>query len=91
MQGESKILWHLIVALPIIGYMPEIEKGTPIRVRDVHGHWLERIAMGGVVQGRDFPVVWACRSEERERATREGDEPVGAPWPAEDVEPAVLA
>ena len=47
--------------------------------------------MGGVVQGRDFPVVWACRSEECERAAREGGEPVGTPWPAEDVEPAVLA
>jgi hypothetical protein len=68
-----------------------IAKESPIRVRDVHGHWLERIALGGVVQGRDFPVVWACRPEEWERAVREGDEPVGAPWPAEDVEPAVLA
>jgi hypothetical protein len=71
--------------------MSAIEKGVPVRVRDVHGHWLERVAMDGVVQGRDFPVVWACRPEEWERATREGEEPVGTPWPVEDVESAVTA
>jgi len=68
-----------------------IERGISVRVRDVHGRWLERIAMGGVVQGRDFPVVWACRPEEWVRSARDGDTPVGTPWPAEDVEPAVLA
>lgn len=67
----------------------EISKGLPVRVRDVHGHWLERIALDGVVEGRDFPVVWACRREEWERASRAGEEPIGAPWPAEDVAPQV--
>jgi hypothetical protein len=68
-----------------------IARGTAVRVRDVHGQWLERIAMNTPVQGRDFPVVWACRPEEWERAEREGDVPEGTPWPLEDVEPAVAA
>ncbi|MDX6697695.1 MAG: hypothetical protein QOE65_1092 [Solirubrobacteraceae bacterium] len=69
--------------------MEAIEQGVRIEVRDIHGQWLERIALGGVVDGRDFPVVWACREKEWDAAADEEREADGTPWPAEDVRVAV--
>jgi hypothetical protein len=53
-----------------------IEPGTRVLVRTAFGDELQKVAMTGVVEGHDFPVVWVA--------------PVGAeseadPWPAEDV------
>ncbi len=45
----------------------------------------ERRAITGVVEGHNFPVVWICTSEEWEAARKEHRDPVGLPWPAEDV------
>lgn len=66
--------------------MVTVEPGTLIRVRDVKGELLPRIALSGVeVDGHDFPIVWACTEREWEAATAENREPEGIPWPAEDV------
>ena len=46
---------------------------------------LPRRAVSGVVDGRDFPVVWVCKEDEWERAQVEGRDAEGWPWPAEDV------
>jgi hypothetical protein len=45
------------------------------------GHATMR-ALGGVVQGYDFPVVWVCTPEEYARAESAGAEPDGIPWPS---------
>lgn len=67
-------------------FMYTIEAGVEIEVRDVHGRWLPRRALTGVVEGRDFQVVWACREEDWEAASKDaGREPQRTPWPAEDV------
>jgi hypothetical protein len=62
-----------------------IQQGDEIEVRDVHGRWLQRKALTGVVDGHDFRVVWACRAEEWQAAEAEQRDPEGVPWPAEDV------
>lgn len=64
----------------------EIERGNAVLVRTYEGNQLPRLALTGVIAGHDFPVVWVCRPEEWEAATAEGRDPVGVPWPAEDVE-----
>jgi len=46
---------------------------------------LPRRAISGVVDGKDFPVVWVCKEGEWEEAREQGREPQGWPWPAEDV------
>ncbi len=45
----------------------------------------ERCAITGVVAGYDFPVVWICTADEWDAAKAEQRDPVGLPWPAEDV------
>jgi hypothetical protein len=65
--------------------MSDIEKGDRIAVRDAFGEELERIALGPIEAGFDFPVVWACREEEWQAANAENRDPEGVPWPAEDV------
>ncbi len=52
--------------------MSEIEPGVPVLIRDAFGEWLRRRALTGVIQGADFPVVWACREEEWAAAHAEG-------------------
>jgi hypothetical protein len=65
------------------------QAGDQVEVVDAEGERLPRRALGGVVDGADFPVVWVCREEEWQAAQREGREPDGVPWPAEDVRPRV--
>jgi hypothetical protein len=63
-----------------------IRPGIRVRVRGGSGRKLVKRAVTGVVDGRDFPVVRACSEEEWTLAQREGREPDGVAWPAEDVE-----
>jgi hypothetical protein len=65
--------------------------GDRVEVVDAEGERLRRRALGGVIDGVDFPVVWVCREEEWLAAQREGRDPDGVPWPAEDVHPMVSA
>jgi hypothetical protein len=71
--------------------MSEFRNGDVILVRDGRGHELRKRALGPVRQGGSFEVVWACREEEWQAAQREGREPEGMPWPAEDVSAVVPA
>ena len=52
---------------------------------NARGELGQRVALTGVIAGHDFPVVWVCPAEEWDTAQREGREPEGVPWPAEDV------
>jgi hypothetical protein len=67
--------------------METIEYGDPVLATDATGVPLPKRALGGIVPGDDFAVIWVCREEEWEAAQREGREPQGVPWPAEDVQP----
>ena len=64
----------------------QIERGDAVTVRTAFGDVLERVALGGVEMGRDFPVVWVCTREEWEARETENDLLDGLPWPANDVE-----
>ncbi len=70
--------------------MGKFQPGDHVDVVDAEGERLPRRALGGVVDGEDFPVVWVCRETEWDTAHREGREPEGVPWPAEDVSPRQL-
>jgi hypothetical protein len=48
---------------------------------------VERVAISGVEEGHDFPVVWVATPEEWEASQAEGRQADGLPWPAEDVQP----
>jgi hypothetical protein len=65
--------------------MDDIERGDLVFAVDVMGVELAKRALSGIVHGKSFPVVWVCREEEWDAAEREGREPDGVPWPAEDV------
>jgi hypothetical protein len=67
--------------------MKSISYGELVIAIDAEGIRMPKRALGGVIQGDDFPVVWVCREEEWEAAQREGRKPEGVPWPAEDVQP----
>ena len=64
-----------------------VQAGDQVVAVDAEGERLPRRALGGIIDGEDFPVVWVCREEEWAAAEREGREPEGVPWPAEDVMP----
>ena len=66
--------------------MAEIKRGDLVTAVDAEGEELPRRAMGGEVTGdHGWPLIWVCREEEWHAALREGREPDGVPWPAEDV------
>jgi hypothetical protein len=65
--------------------MDELQVGDLVIVVDADGAKRRKRALSPVVQGGSFSVVWACREEEWQAALAEGREPVGIPWPAEDV------
>lgn len=65
--------------------MENFQVGDHVEVVDAEGEHLPRRALGGVKDGEDFPVVWVCREDEWVAASREGRQPEGVPWPAEDV------
>jgi hypothetical protein len=65
--------------------MDELEVGDIVTVVDAQGARRRKRALSPVIQGGSFMVVWACREEEWQAARAEGRDPVGIPWPAEDV------
>lgn len=64
-----------------------IQRGDRVLARDAFGKENERRAITPIVAGQDFPVVWICGEAEWTEASLEGREPVGIPFPAEDVRP----
>jgi len=66
-----------------------IERGDLVFAVDAEGEKLPRRALSGPEDGSNFLVVWVCREEEWHAAQREGRQPDGVPWPAEDVHPRV--
>jgi hypothetical protein len=66
-------------------HMDEFKAGDLVIVVDVEGQKRRKRALSPVLQGGSFPVVVACREEEWQAAQAEGRDPVGIPWPAEDV------
>jgi hypothetical protein len=65
--------------------MQNFKAGDLVVVIDMTGKALPKRALGPVVPGGSFDVVWACREEEWVTAQTEGRKPEGLPWPAEDV------
>jgi hypothetical protein len=65
--------------------MPEIVHGDPVVVRDSKGRSHRKIAVSEVIEGKDFPVVWACNPDEWDSAQEDGRAAEGVPWPARDV------
>jgi hypothetical protein len=65
----------------------EISAGDHVEVVNARGERSERIALTGIIPGRDFPVIRVCSLAEYDDAARESREPVGVPWPMEDVYP----
>jgi hypothetical protein len=65
--------------------LDQLQRGDLIEVTDAAGTVRVKRAFGPVTDRGFFPVVWACREEEWQAAEAEGREPVGMPWPAEDV------
>jgi hypothetical protein len=65
--------------------MDNLKAGDLVEVVDADGERRRKRALGPVTQGGSFLVVWACREQEWQAAQIEGREPVGIPWPAEDV------
>lgn len=62
-----------------------ITAGDRVEVVNARGERTERVALTGVVAGRDFPVVRVCFPNEMEAAIAEGRDPQGLAFPAEDV------
>lgn len=66
--------------------MDQIQRGDWLQAQAADGQSRELRALGPVIAGGDFAVVWACSSLEWDAADNEGREPRGIPWPAEDVQ-----
>ena len=58
-----------------------INRGDVLEVTTASGRTVPMRALGSPEQGRDFMVVWVCTEEEWTRATTDGDDPDGLPWP----------
>lgn len=71
---------------PYCGEM-EIKPGDHVEVVNARGERHERVAVTGVVQGRDFPVVRVASVEEFLAAATEQRAPESFAWPMEDVSP----
>jgi hypothetical protein len=69
--------------------MAEIEHGAKVLASAADGTTRELRALGGAIAGGDFAVIWACSEREWQAADAEGREPVGIPWPADDVRLAI--
>lgn len=65
--------------------MADIKRGARVVAVAADGTMRELHALGGVIAGGDFAVVWACSEREWQTAEAEARDPVGIPWPAEDV------
>jgi hypothetical protein len=66
----------------------DIKRGDWITAQAADGVPRELRALGGVIAGGDFAVIWACSPREWDAAETESREPEGIPWPAEDVQAA---
>jgi hypothetical protein len=64
---------------------PTIRPGDRVTARNAFGQENDRRAITAVIAGQDFAVVWVCGEEEWQAADRDGREPEGVPFPAEDV------
>jgi hypothetical protein len=65
--------------------MADIEHGARVLAAAADGSTRKLRALGGVIAGGDFAVVWACSEREWVAAAAEQRDPVGIPWPADDV------
>ena len=65
--------------------MADIEYGAMVLASAADRTTRELRALGGVIAGGDFAVVWACSEREWAAAEAAGRAPQGIPWPAEDV------
>lgn len=63
----------------------QIEHGDQVMAASADGVERELRALGGVVAGGDFAVVWVCSEREWAEAHAEGREPEGVPWPADSI------
>jgi len=63
----------------------EIRAGTLLECETAGGGHARMVALGSVIQGYDFPVVWVCTQEEYARAQQTEDKPDGLPWPSSSV------
>jgi hypothetical protein len=63
----------------------EIKHGDQVLAASADGVERQLRALGGVVAGGDFAVVWVCTEQEWATAEKQGRDPQGVPWPAEDV------
>ncbi len=68
--------------------MTPIQPGSHVLARSANGEQLEKRAITEPMDGDDFRVVWVCTEDEWLAAEAEGRDPVGIPWPAEDVKVA---
>jgi len=66
--------------------MADIEYGAKVLAAAADGSTRELRALGGVIAGGDFAVVWACSEREWEAAHADERDPIGIPWPAEDIQ-----
>jgi hypothetical protein len=66
--------------------MQQIEPGARVLVRSADNRLVARRAVTGVVQGRDFPVIWVCHEDAWDEAHLGGQSPQGLPWPADAVQ-----
>ncbi len=66
----------------------EINPGDRVLARTAFGELVPRRAITGPVMGDDFMIVRVCAEAEWTAAQVEGRDPVGTPWPVEDVLPA---
>jgi hypothetical protein len=69
----------------------DIEHGDQVLAASADGVERRLRALGGVIAGGDFAVVWVCSEDEWTAAQAEGREPQGIPWPADDVKVAERA
>jgi hypothetical protein len=63
----------------------DIERGDQVLAASADGVERQLRALGGVIAGGDFAVVWVCSEGEWSTAEAEGREPQGIPWPAQNV------
>lgn len=67
-------------------------KGTPIEVTDAVGIVRSKRALE-LVEGGNYPAVWACSDDEWAAALADGREPEPEPfpWPLRSVRPTLRA